>query len=465
MPFLSRAIFLVDTEPRIMVSSPAGIGEMMHKALTVAVGGIGVPFLRASTTTAVVGWPHPQMSSHRHVPHEFAASGLATSPQCSVFQQYPALQLLLDPVQWPPIGHRAHMLEAVQNTSVDTTRPSCGDSLTTAGEQRGPRISMVHGNKTCAKDQILNQKGSEEQNSLLAESLTSVVTRLSSQLPSEVDEATVGSSVAEKRRVKRSRRHNAQSSQILELRQRLRAQKLLSVKAELQHGQRSALRAWAAECKRARAAVAHRNELDMVTSHMVDDSRELEERLESASTKFALQISRLESVVQCSQKELQERRLLVLSPWGRRWRLQRVALQFWAAACAQSKKSGLSQEPRNGTKKRRSRTPLPMFAPPLPFTAEVAKSSLDGERQIGLVTGSPTASATGPEFPPGLDICGCDRTWGCMHQQTYSKGVMLLHKGMAQQVARGPPGLSLGAGGEPRGEQRDAHQFKLIPYH
>lgn len=450
-----------------MVSSPAGIGEMMHKVLTVAVGEvsrqscIGVPCLRASTTAAVAGWPHPQMSSQPHAPHEFGAPGLAANPQCSVFQQYPALQLLLDPVQWPPIGHRAHVLTAVRKMFVDAPRSDRGGALQTAAEKHGLRISTVDSNKILSEISNFNHTGLEKQNNALgvdvAENLTSVATGSSSELLAETSDPCAAT--AEKKKAKRSRRHSAQSSQIAELRQRLHAQKLLSVKSEMQHGQRSALRAWAAECKRAVAAVAHKNELENLTSHAVVDQQKLEEKLEFASTKFAHQISRLESVVQCSRKELRERRLFALSPCGRRWRLQRVALQLWTAACSQGKSNSMHQQHCEQTKTRRSMTPVLTSAPPLPSIAEVAECSSDSERQIDLVTGSIEASATDPDVSTRIDMCDCDRTWGCIHHKMYSKGVLLLQRQVAQQLAQGPPGLFLGNGGA----LRDAHHFKVVP--
>lgn len=446
-----------------MVSSPGSLGEMMQKALKMGVGEMsrqtcaGFPFLRASTNTAVSGWSHPQVSSQRHVLHDFTAAGLTTNPQCSVFQQYPALRLLLDPVQWPPIGQRAHMWTAVQNTLADSTPPSCVTAVETEVDQQSLDLSTLDSNKILAE---VKQNGFEKQDDVLAESGEA---GFSSQWSVEVDEAAVDLPVSEKKRARRSRRQNAQSSQILELWERLRAQKLLSVNKELQHGQRSALRAWAAECKRARAEVAHQREIDIVASHMAEDQYKLEKRLESASAKLALKISRLESQVQCSEKELQARRLLALSPSGRRWRLQRVILKLWAAGCAESKRIGVSQKLRNSAKRRASRTSLPVFPPPLPSIVEATEaieSSSDSELQNYLVTGSPRASATSAVISEGHEICGCNQSWGCMHHQTYSKGVLLLHREKSKLVARGPPGLSLGV----EAPLRDSHHFRAVPH-
>jgi len=442
-----------------MVSPPASLGEMMQKALKMGVGEMsrqtcaGFPFLRASTNTAVTGWPQPQVSSQRHVPHDFSVAGLSTNPQCSVFQQYPALQLLLDPVQWPPIGQRAHMWTAVQKTLTDTTLAGRVDQMETSAEQESLGLSMSK------HENILAHVGFEKEDRFFAEGFTNVEAPSSSQRPVEIDEAADGSSVVEKKRARRSRKQSAQSSQITELRERLRAQKLLSVKAELQHEQRSALRAWAAECKRARDAIAHQRELDGVAFQMAADQRNFEERLESASAKLALKISRLERQVRCSKTELQERRLLALSPSGRRWRLQRVALRLWVAGCAESKRLGVGQQPRNSTRRRGSKTSPPGLPPPLPSIMEVSESaenSSDGDRQS-----SPRDTEAGAAVSKGCGNCGCDQTWGCMHRQTYSKGVLLLHREMAQLIAQGPPGLSPRVGAEPV----DRYQFKAAPRH
>lgn len=443
-----------------MVSPPpASLGEMMQKALKMGVGEMsrqtcaGFPFLCAGTNTAVAGWPQPQVSSQRHVPHDFASAGLATNPQCSVFQQYPALQLLLDPVQWPPIGQRAHMWTAVQKTLADTTLSRRVGAMETKAEQESLGLFMFKHEKSLAEVSF------EKQYHFLAEGFDNVEAQSSSQWPVAMDEAAEGSSVVEKKRARHSRKQSVQSTQIMELRARLRAQKLLSVKAESQHEQRSALRAWAAECKRARAAIAHQRELDSVTSQMGADQYQLEERLESASAKLALKITRLERQVRCSKKELQERRLLALSPSGRRWRLQRVALQLWLAGCAESKRLGVGQQPRNSTRRRASRTSPPGLSPPLPSIMEVSESAENSS--VGDRQSSPRDSETGSVVSEGRGNCGCDQTWGCMHHQTYSKGVLLLHREMAQLIAQGPPGLSPRVGVE----VRDCHQFKAVPRH
>lgn len=445
-----------------MASSPASLGEMMQKALKMGVGEMsrqtcaGFPFLRAGTNTAVTGWPQPQVSSQRHVPHDFAAAGLATDTQCTVFQQYPALRLLLDPVQWPPIGQRAHAWTDVQKTLVDTTFSPRIDAVGTEVAQDSLGLSMFKNKKRLA------EVGFEKQDNFVAEGFANVEAEFSSQWQVEMDEAAEDSSIVEKKRARRLRRQNAQSSQIMELRERLRAQKLLSMKTELQHGQRSALRAWAAECKRARAAIAHQRELDSVTSQMTANQCKFEERLESASAKLARKITRLESQVRCSKEELQERRLLALSPNGRKWRLQRVILKLWVAGCAESKRLGASPQPRNSKGRRVSRTSPPTFPPPLPSIMEVSEAtehSSDGDWQSSL-RGSETAAVVSKpiEAPPGLWL---DQDWGCVHQQTYSKGVLLLHRERAQLIAKGPPGLPPRVGGE----LRDCHQFKAVPRH
>jgi len=361
-----------------------GVGEMSRQSL------IGFPMLRMNT--AVGGWPYPQLPSQRLVSNDCATAGLCTSAQSSIFQQYPALRLLLDPVQWPPIGHRLHFLSAVQKS--DAAHSNCVGTF----EAEFECSDLESTTSKCSNISIseMKQTGLEE---------------VARQLPADTDRtAAVGSSTAEKKQAKPLQRHKAQSNQVMELRDKLKAQKLLMIKAELRHSQHSALRAWAVESKRARAEAAHKMELARVASDGVADQRELEKKLESSSAKFVLKMSRLTKSVQLSKEQLHERRLWLLSPCGRRWRMQRIILQMWVAGCAKIRKSGVYQHSPDSKRKRSgmSRTACP---PPMPSIKETVESSSD------------------------------TRAWGCMHHQTYSKGLLLLHREFAHRVGQGPPGL------------------------
>jgi len=389
-----------------------GVGEMSRQSL------IGFPMLRMNT--AVGGWPYPQLPSQRLVTNDSATAGLSTSAQSSIFQQYPALRLLLDPVQWPPIGHRLHWLSSVQKS--DTAHPNC--VWTPEAEFESSDL----------------QSTTSECNNISISEVKQSLEKVARQLPVHTERTAVGSLIAEKKRAKPLQRSGAQSSQVTELRDKLKAQKLLMIKTELRHSQHSALRAWAVESKRARAEAAHKTELARVTSHGVADQRELEKRLESCSAKFVLKMSRLTKSLQLSKEQLHERRLWLLSPCGRRWRMQRIILQMWVAGCAKIRKTGVHHNS-SDSKRKRSGTSRPACPPPMPSIKETAESSSDTDRLSACVLGSPKANSTSEPASCGLGVGGCDRAWGCMHHQTYSKGLLLLHREFAQRVAQGPPGL------------------------
>lgn len=389
-----------------------GVGEMSRQSL------IGFPSLRCGINTAVGGSPYPLLPSQRLVTNDSATAGLSAHAKSSIFQQYPALRLLLDPVQWPPISHRAHIMSAVQQT-VDTTH-----SKLLKSEFESTDLENATTNSSNILIPGIQQTVSDKEAS---EILSSSSNEVSSQL-------TVGTAVAssaDKKRARRLRRQTVQATKITELNNKLRAQKLLLIKSDLRHSQQTALRAWAAECKRARAEIAHKTELDRLA---LETRAKLERSVQS----------KLERSVQLSKDQLHERRLWLLSPCGRKWRMQRIILQMWAAGCAGVRLTGTS---RVCLKKQRSGNLRPA-SPPLPTIVE-ATDLLSHSDGLNDCTWN-TPSSEGAEA--GI-------SWGCMHSQTYSKGLLLLHRGLAQKVAEGPPGLSLITA-----EPRDRCQFTAVSH-
>lgn len=411
--------------------SPASVGDVFQKFLKSTVGEFsrqsasGFPFLRASSSAL-----NPRSSRRqRPVPQQNIqelGAPIYFSSHSSVLHNYPALKLLLDPVQWPPLGHRACQMEEVsyEGHAVDReTRCSKND----------PQLSVP-----CNVDELTAMSRGE-----------------------------VSSAELNQTSSKSGKKVFAQAKQVADLRRKLKAQKILAVSRELQHSQRAAIRAWAAECKRARQQHLHEQQLDAVKSKMRTQEHKLQKKLKSLSVDCSTSLARSGFSTQCSPVELHERRLMSLSPCGRRWRMQRLALHYWAAACKQGPEAAFRKGVQQQVQQERN--------PQLPSISELHEDA-DTHRPEALkedgiqeVSADPRSPQLVVSVPPSSDSqafenhscgsksCISDHGWGCLEHKVYSREVLLLHKELACRIARGPPGLASVA------LPQTSTKFKVVP--